>query len=184
MQTFVNFHHRICDIGNVGIFAYCIMAISSVSFLCFHLRNGFTAMSELSKSDTIGLLLAGYGVFILGTIFSLAVYAEKEAREQLKAQEPSQEFKCPDKTKDDLLDVVNPSKPHLPAIRVQFSKAKPLDSDWNLATASIAADDAWSHPALPLPEYRLQDGNSEWAVNGVHIEPPALEEAGAPQPQN
>lgn len=43
-------------------------------------------------------------------------------------------------------------------------------------------DPSWNHPALPLPENRLQDANSEWAIDGVHMEPPALQDADTPQP--
>lgn len=146
------------------------------------MREGLE-VSKKSNVDIVGLLYGGLCVFVIGGIITAGWHGEQDARARSKVLDRSKELKCPDKTKDDLLDVVNPSKPHLPAIRAQFSKAKPLDSDSNLATASIAADDAWNHPALPLPEYRLQDGNSEWAVNGVHLEPPALQEADAARPE-
>lgn len=43
--------------------------------------------------------------------------------------------------------------------------------------ADVSPQGAWDHPAFPLPEHQLHDGNSEWAINGVYLEPPALQEA-------
>lgn len=48
--------------------------------------------------------------------------------------------------------------------------------------ADVSPQGAWDHPAYPLPEHQLHDGNSEWAINGVHLEPPALQEAETLQP--
>lgn len=48
--------------------------------------------------------------------------------------------------------------------------------------ADVSPQGAWDHPAFPLPEHQLHDGNSEWAINGIHLEPPALQEGEAFQP--
>lgn len=122
-------------------------------------------------------IVAMYGIVSVGIFAAIIVagaYAEQDGKAQAKLPQQTKEFKC--QVPPTSAAALNIEVPSIPAIHMQFLRAK-------LVVTGSVPENAWDHLALPLPEYRLQDANSEWAINGVYLAPEAPQEANAPHPE-